>query len=121
MPAVGSTLVAMPYSDARTAVVMPSDFKAKRHGLRAIPNPYTSKEAKMQREKLDALEGEWLGTEVRRGQADRKEMVYQRDQGICGICGNFAPWEEATLDHITPRHRFKPPESGDTWDNLWIV
>jgi RNA-directed DNA polymerase len=99
---------------------MASDFKAKRHRLRVIQNPYTS-ETLIQRENLDLLDEEWKGTEERKGAADYKEVVYQRDAGICGICGNLVQWDEAEIDHKAPRHRFKPPESEDTLDNLWIL
>jgi group II intron reverse transcriptase/maturase len=105
----------------RTTLQMPSDFKAKRHRLRAIANPYTSEDTKIQREDLDSLGDEWAGTEERKGQDDRKVVVYQRTQGLCGICGNFVPWEEADVEHIIPRVRFEPPESGDRWENLWIL
>lgn len=99
---------------------MAEDFKAKRHRLRAIPNPYTS-ETLIQRENLDSLEETWKGTEESKGAQDYKEVVYQRDEGIWGICGNFVPWDEANMDHKIPRHRFKPPEGGDTLENLWIL
>jgi RNA-directed DNA polymerase len=99
----------------------PSEFKAKRHRLRMIPNPYTTDDVRTQREDLDALGEEWTGTESRKGQEDHKEVVYQRDQGMCGICGNFVPWEEADLDHIIPRSWFNPPESGDRLENLEIL
>jgi len=98
----------------------PSDFKAKRHRLRVIQNPYSSK-AIIQRENLDPLAEEWTGVELRKGAMDQKRVVYQRDAGICGICGNFVPWNEADMDHKIPRHRFKPPESGDTLENLWVL
>jgi RNA-directed DNA polymerase len=100
---------------------MPSEFKAKRHRLRKITNPYTSEEVTIQREDLDLLGEEWTGTEDRKGRADQKEVVYQRDQGKCGICGNFVPWEEAEMDHIIPRWKFDPPESGDRQENLRIL
>jgi RNA-directed DNA polymerase len=100
---------------------MPSDYKAKRHRLRVIQNPYTSDTTMIQREDLDARGEEWIGPERRRGSMDLKEVAYQRDGGICGICGNFVPWEEADLDHRIARHRFKPEESGDTLENLWIL
>jgi RNA-directed DNA polymerase len=105
----------------RVTLRMPTEFKAKYHRLRTIPNPYTSENAKIQRENLDTLEEEWTGTESRKGQQDRKEMVYQRDQGLCGICKNFVPWGEAALDHIIPRARFNPPEGGDRWENLQVL
>ena len=52
---------------------------------------------------------------------DRKEVVYQRDAGICGICGHFTPWDEADMDHKIPREHFNPPVSGDAVENLWIL
>lgn len=100
---------------------MPQEFKAKRHRLRSIPNPYTAEVPAIQRENLDSLEEKWIGTEARPGTDDLRNVVYQRDEGRCGICGNFVPWEEAHMDHKIPRHRFKPPESGDTLGNLWIL
>jgi len=30
------------------------------------------------------------------------EELYLRDRGLCGICGGFVPWSEATRDHIIP-------------------
>lgn len=105
----------------RVTLQMPSELKAKRHRLRTITNPYTSEDTRIQREDLDSLREEWTGTEVRKGQEDRKVVVYQRDQGLCGICGGFVPWEEAEMDHIIPRKRFEPPEGGDRLENLWIL
>ena len=75
----------------------------------------------MLRENLDSLEEEWSGTERRKGEKDRKEVVYQRDAGMCGICGTFVTWGEADLDHKIARHLFKPASNGDTLDNLWIL
>jgi RNA-directed DNA polymerase len=109
------------FSTGTRALDQASDFKAKRHRLRAIPNPYTSDTATIQRERLDSLEEEWSGTEERKGQSDRKEVVYQRDEGMCGVCGNYVPWDVAQLDHKIPRYRFKPQKSGDTLENLWIL
>jgi RNA-directed DNA polymerase len=109
------------FGTASVTLVRPSEFKAPRHGLRTIPNPYTSEPPRIQRENLDNLEEEWGGTERRKGESDRKEVVYQRDEGICGVCRNFVPWDEADLDHKIPRHLFKPHKSGDTLENLWIL
>ncbi len=109
------------FRTASVTLSKPSEFKATRHRLRTIPNPYTSETPRIQREDLDGLEEEWEGTEERKGHWDRKEVVYQRDAGMCGMCGNFVPWNEAHLDHRIPRHRFKPHNSGDTLENLWIL
>jgi RNA-directed DNA polymerase len=105
----------------RTALVMPSDFKAKRHGLKKIPNPYTADRAEIHREDLDDLGELWTGHETRRGHEDQKEVIYQRDQGLCGECGTFVPWEEAHLDHIIPHGHFDPREAGDRLENLQIL
>jgi 5-methylcytosine-specific restriction endonuclease McrA len=105
----------------QVTLYLASDFKAKRHRLRIIPNPYTPVTTTTRRENLDTLEEGWKGTEDRKGTMDQKEMVYQRDEGICGICGNFVPWSEANMDHKIPRHLFKPRGSGDTLENLWIL
>jgi len=102
-------------------LIMPFEFKAKRHRVRSIQNPYVSDPAVIRRESLDNLEEGWLGTERRKGVTDLKVVVYQRDEGICGVCGNFVHWEEAHLDHKIPRRQFRPPENGDAMENLWIL
>lgn len=105
----------------RVTLIKPTGFKAKRYRLRTINNPYTSEPSKSHRENLDDLGEEWTGSEARKGQDDRKEVVHQRDQGFCGMCGHFVPWEEAHLDHMIPRRDFGPPESGDRMENLQIL
>jgi group II intron reverse transcriptase/maturase len=109
------------FGTASITLSRPSDFKAKRHRLKVIQNPYTADTTRIRREDLDSLQEEWTGTESRKGQMDHKEVVYQRDGGLCGICGNFVLWEEAVMDHRIPRYRFKLPESGDTLGNQWIL
>jgi RNA-directed DNA polymerase len=109
------------FEAGRTTLQMPHEFKAEHHRLRTIPNPYTSEQVSIRRENLDDLGEEWTGTEGRKGLVDRKEVVYQRDQGLCGLCGNFVPWGEAHADHIIPRARFDPPEGGDRLENLQIL
>ena len=74
----------------------PEEFKAKRHRLRAIQNPYSSDAIIIQREDFDSLEEEWTGTEERKGQMDRKEVVYQRDEGKCGGVRKFRPMGRST-------------------------
>jgi hypothetical protein len=103
-----------------TSLIMPREFKAKRHPLKAQANPSISATAPL-REAFDALEEAWVGTEDRQGQADRRDVVYERDHGICGLCGKLVTWKEAILDHKIPRHRFKPLKNAEDPDNLWIL
>jgi hypothetical protein len=56
------------------------DFKAKRHRLRVIPNPYTSK-ILIQRENLDPLEEVWTGKEERKGNEDVKRWYTNGTKG----------------------------------------
>jgi group II intron reverse transcriptase/maturase len=108
------------FGTARVTLSMPDDFKAKRHWPKVHANPYIT-ETTHTREELDNLDEAWMGTEVRKGQADHKEVVDERDNGICGLCHEPVRWEEAILDHKIPRYRFKPPENADVPDNLWIL
>lgn len=105
----------------RLTLRMPTEYTAKRHPLRALRHPYMADEESFHRENLDALEGEWTGTEARKGIADLKEEIYRLAKGICGLCNYPVPWEEAELDHRIPRRQFDPPESGDTLENVWIL
>jgi RNA-directed DNA polymerase len=109
------------FSTGRFTLLRAMEFKAKRHRLRKIGNPYLPDMPALQRENLDQLAPEWWGTEERKGRTDQKLVVYERDQGICGVCGSFVPWEEAHLDHRIPRYHFKPQASGDGWENLQIL
>jgi RNA-directed DNA polymerase len=104
----------------RLILKMPWEFKAKIHRIKAYANPYVTPPSQIQRENLDSLEA-WTGMEERKGQEDRKEVVYERDKGICGLCGKPVKWKEAILDHKIPRHRFQPVENADVLDNLWIL
>jgi 5-methylcytosine-specific restriction endonuclease McrA len=38
------------------------------------------------------------------GSVDREE-IYKRDNAICGLCGEFVPWDLFEIDHIVPLSR----------------
>lgn len=31
------------------------------------------------------------------------DLIYERDSGVCHLCGNFVPREQASRDHVKPR------------------
>jgi len=45
------------------------------------------------------------------------EDLYFRDEGLCGICGGWVFWEEATRDHIIP----VAGRGSDTKQNLQLA
>jgi hypothetical protein len=63
------------FGTRRVTLARASDYKAKRHRLRTIVNPYTSQDATILRGNVDVLEEAWRGTEERKGHRDRKEVV----------------------------------------------
>lgn len=110
------------FGTSSVTLKMPDEYKGTWHRLRKIPNPYTSEGTNIIREDMDVLEDGWAGKETLKGQEDLKEMVYKRDVGLCGICGNFVPWEEADLDHKRPRlGQVNPQGSMGTSENVQIV
>lgn len=42
-----------------------------------------------------------------------KERVYERDNGICCICGNWVAKSDATIDHVYPISRGGPHTMGN--------
>jgi RNA-directed DNA polymerase len=100
---------------------MPSEFTTKWYRLRTIPNPYTSTQTHLHREAGFFFQRAWSGSEKRRGNADLRERVYDRDGGRCGWCGWFVPWNEYHIDHIKPRYQFKRPAEADVLENLQVL
>jgi group II intron reverse transcriptase/maturase len=109
------------FGTATVTLLQPSQFKAKWHKARVIPNPYLSPTPQIERENFFDLEKTWTGREERPGTADLKEGVYRRDSGKCGRCGLDVPWTQAHLDHIKPRATFKDKAQADVEENLWIL
>jgi RNA-directed DNA polymerase len=100
---------------------MPIEYKTKRYQAKTITNPFIQLNTAITRENWDDLLEEWGGTETRKGNLDLKEWVFQRDKGICGICGKPVERWEAELDHKTPWSRFKHQNAANHEDNLWIL
>jgi RNA-directed DNA polymerase len=109
------------FGTATITLLQPTQFKAKWHKARVIPNPYLSPTPLIKRERLFDLDEKWTGQEARAGMADLKESVYRRDSGKCGRCGQKVPWKQAHLDHIKPRATFKDKAQADVEENLWIL
>jgi 5-methylcytosine-specific restriction endonuclease McrA len=102
-------------------LIRPDEFKTKRYLAKAIHNPYLSAGTALVREDWDALIDQWGGTESRKGSLDLKEWIYQRDNGICGLCGMPVERWDANMDHKVPWSRFKHPNAANHEDNLWIL
>ena len=109
------------FGTTTATLLQPTQFKAKWHKARTIPNPYLPPAPPLDRERLFDLNERWTGQEKRPGMADLKEGVYRRDLGKCGLCGQHVPWKRAHIDHIKPRATFKDKTQADVTDNLWIL
>jgi group II intron reverse transcriptase/maturase len=109
------------FGTTTVTLLQPTQFKAKWHKARTIPNPYLTPGKPLDRERLFDPDEKWTGREKRPGMADRKESVYIRDSGKCGRCGQYVPWQQAHVDHIKPRATFKDKTQADVLENLWIL
>jgi group II intron reverse transcriptase/maturase len=81
------------------------------------PNPYTMETVAITRE-LSQLEGHWTGYERRKGMADVRTLVIQRDNLTCQQCGAKVTYSTAQVDHRRPYRRFKLPVNANRMDNL---
>lgn len=36
---------------------------------------------------------------------DKRRVLWERQEGLCGYCNNYVAWEDATLEHVKPRGR----------------
>ena len=112
----GSTL-----KDGHLALLMPTDFKAKRLRVSKRANPYTENPDGIRREALFEPETMWSGDEKRAGRFDLREFVLERDGSLCAKCGlTIEPWE-AQVDHKKPRRRFKRKWDADRPENLQVL
>lgn len=46
-----------------------------------------------------------------------RSMIWERDRGLCGICGGPVQYAEMDLDHVKPKSLGGP----DHWDNLRVA
>jgi len=101
-------------------LVLPTKYKNKRLQFRLATNLYTGNTVPEYEEVVD-LAQLWTGIENRPGSLARKEEIYRRDGGKCGICGEAVDWEGGELDHSTSRYTFRDKKEADRKKNLWIV
>jgi RNA-directed DNA polymerase len=108
------------------ALIMPTEYKAKKHLSKTWHNPYTEMDAarkekeRIKRESLFSYDSIHPG-ERRPGEVDLREEVLLRDGPICAWCKKeLNPWE-VQVDHITPYARFKRPEEADCMDNMQVL
>jgi group II intron reverse transcriptase/maturase len=96
-------------------------FSSKRYTkLFYKPNPYTAVQ-ELTREELPD-EHFWTGTEPpgRKGDADYRRMVIERDEFRCQMCGRTVTFSTAQVDHKEPLHRYKPGRKTRPED-LWSL
>ena len=108
------------FGTSTTQWVLPTKYKNKRLQFRLATNPYTGNTVPEYEEVVD-LDQLWTGIENRPGSWDRKEEVYRRDGGQCGIGGEDVDWEGGELDHRTSRYTLRDKKEADRKKNLWIV
>ena len=93
-------------------------FKGQRyHSSPFKPNPYTTQEARLEREEL-LEESPWLGIEERPGMEDLRPQVLERDGHRCVLCQEAVTKITARVDHKTPVSHFKRPVDANVLDNL---
>ena len=108
------------YRTKSKTLVMPSEYKAKKHLARTWRNPYTEKEA-IKREKHFSHENLWLGSENRNEWGDIREEVILLKGTACYVCGTTLHPSEVEIDHKTPRKRFKDTIEADQVKNLSVI
>jgi RNA-directed DNA polymerase len=110
------------------ALVMPTEYKARKLLAKTWHNPYTAKEA-IVREEFLWYESLWSGQEDREGRGDLREEVILLKGTICAlnmpdICeskGISLHPSEVEIDHIILRAKFKDPTEADRMGNLQPV
>lgn len=97
------------------------NLPVRRYRIKTIPNPYTT-EQPIQREELFSLDGiaPW-GEGTRKGQADFRDLILERDGQKCAKCGQVFPKWELELDHIKPVRRFKRPSDANYLENFQML
>jgi len=99
-------------------LVMPTEYKAKKHLVKTWHNPYTAKE-EIIRERILVYESLWSGAEDRQGWGDIREEVILLKGTTCYVCGTVLHPSEVEVDHFTkPRARFKDKTEADRMKHL---
>ncbi len=98
------------------------DFHTQQYKKRFYkPNPYTALQPLIREELPD--DGPWLGVDPtnRKGMADRRKMVIERDDFCCQLCGMHVGFDTAKVDHRTPVAHYKNPAAAHRPENLWTL
>jgi RNA-directed DNA polymerase len=108
------------FATAEYRLLRASEFSTLTYKKRFFkPNPYTTQEPIL-REALPQ-EGYWVGNETRKGMADLRPLILERDGYICQRCDRPVTAHKAQIDHIRPVRRFKRPIDANHPDNLWTL
>ncbi len=100
------------------AFISPAEFRSQRYRKRYLtPNPYLMEEVTIQREEF-SKETEWAGYERRKGMADLRPLVLERDGFTCRKCQRAVTYSTAQVDHIRPVRRYRRPVEANRLDNL---
>ena len=81
------------------------------------PNPYLMDTVSITREHSQT-DIPWTGYERRKGMADLRTLVLQRDDLTCQVCGVRLTYSSAKVDHKRPYRRFKRPIDANRLENL---
>ena len=81
------------------------------------PNPYTTQEIELERERLPR-DTPWIGVEERPGWADLRLQVMARDAYMCQHCGGVVTPKTGQVDHKRRLSKFKRPVDANRLANL---
>jgi RNA-directed DNA polymerase len=104
----------------KVALILPTEYSAKKRLVKAWHNPYTAKEI-IKRENLLVYERLWHGGERRHGNMDLREEVLLSKGPICNACKETCNPFELEMDHIKLRASFKDPKEADSMNNLQLL
>jgi 5-methylcytosine-specific restriction endonuclease McrA len=76
-----------------------------------------SRKIKRSNEYLGLVDDRLLDLDSSTKRAYFRSKLYERDNGMCGICGQLVDYWDMDIDHIVP----KSLGGADHWDNLQIT
>ena len=102
-------------------LILLRNLPVRRYRIKTIPNPYTTKQP-IQREELFSLDAitPW-GEGARKGQADCRDFILERDGHKGAKCGQAFPEWDLELDHIKPIRRFRRPSDANYLENFQML